>query len=46
MHKDMGLHVIGINIEEDSDSLDQRIQSLGAIMDYTVCASISKHPRC
>ena len=38
MCKDRGLCIIGINIEEDSDSLEQRVQSQGATMDYAVRA--------
>ena len=41
--KDRGLCIIGINIEEDSDSLEQRVQSQGATMDYAVRALISEH---
>ena len=33
-YKDRGLRTISINIEEDSNSLDQFVQSQGAKMDY------------
>ena len=42
-YKDRGLRVVGINIEDDSNSLDQFVQGQGAKMDYTVRGRISKH---
>lgn len=51
-HRDKGLKVIGISLEEPSSSLEQFVNGQGAKMDYTVlaqavgftCANTMRHP--